>query len=216
MKIERPSTGDDARTYGPPYLADPGGKKNNNAFFLSTNRNKKSVTVNLADPEGQEIIRELANGADVFMENYKVGDLKRYGLNYLSIRRIHPGIVYCSVTGFGQTGPHAHRAGYDAICARRSGLSSDSCRAEGDSSAGLGTALRRGRRQIYAFLIRRARTNRLQSQFYWSRRTLQRLLLSGTQWDSAIMASCRDYLRPVDQDLSLRASLAAVRGTAVP
>src|SRR5882757_4943315 len=91
IKIERPGGGDDARAFGPPYLA--------------ANRNKKSVTVNIAKPEGQAIIRELAKSVDVMMENYKVGDLKRYGLDYESIRAINPGIIYCSVTGFGQTGP---------------------------------------------------------------------------------------------------------------
>ena len=83
IKIERPGTGDDARAFGPPYLVDPEGKENNNnSFYLCANRNKRSVTVNIASPEGQEIIRELAKGVDVFMENYKVGDLKRYGLDY--------------------------------------------------------------------------------------------------------------------------------------
>src|SRR6201984_3635124 len=87
IKIERPGTGDDARAFGPPYLVDPDGKENNNnSFFLCANRNKKSVTVNIASAEGQEIIRELARGCDVFMENYKVGDLKRYGLHYEAIR----------------------------------------------------------------------------------------------------------------------------------
>src|SRR5215467_13520624 len=92
IKIERPGTGDDARAFGPPYLVDPEGKENNNnSFYL------------------------CAKGCDVFMENYKVGDLKRYGLDYESIHAINPNIIYCSVTGFGQTGPYAPRAGYDAI-----------------------------------------------------------------------------------------------------
>src|SRR6201989_2551589 len=83
IKVERPGTGDDARAFGPPYLADPEGKaNNNNSFYLCANRNKKSVTVNIACKEGQEIIRELAKDCDIFMENYKVGDLKRYGLDY--------------------------------------------------------------------------------------------------------------------------------------
>src|SRR5439155_3360142 len=110
IKIERPGGGDDARAFGPPYLKDPEGKaNNNNSFYLCANRNKKSVTVNIASPEGQEIVREIAKGCDVFMENYKVGDLKRYGLDYESIKAINPGIIYCSVTGFGQTGPYAPR-----------------------------------------------------------------------------------------------------------
>ena len=114
IKVERPGGGDDARAFGPPYLKDPEGRENNNnSFYLCANRNKKSVTVNIARPEGQEIIRELARSCDVMMENYKVGDLKRYGLDYEAISKINPGIIYCSVTGFGQTGPYAPRAGYD-------------------------------------------------------------------------------------------------------
>src|SRR3954470_1296254 len=117
IKIERPGGGDDARAFGPPYLRDPEGKaNNNNSFYLCANRNKKSVTVNIASPEGQDIIRELAKTADVMMENYKVGDLKRYGLDYETIKAINPGIIYCSVTGFGQTGlaETGHRAIDDA------------------------------------------------------------------------------------------------------
>src|SRR6187431_1284693 len=125
IKIERPGGGDDARAFGPPYLQDPEGKaNNNNSFYLCANRNKKSVTVNIASPEGQDIIRELAKSCDVMMENYKVGDLKRYRLDYESIKAINPGIIYCSVTGFGQTGPYAPRAGYDAILQAMGGLMS--------------------------------------------------------------------------------------------
>src|SRR2546430_15739114 len=113
IKIERPGGGDDARAFGPPYLVDPDGKeKNNNSFYLCANRNKKSVTVNIASAEGQDIVRELAKSCDVMMENYKVGDLKRYGLDYESIKAINPGIVYCSVTAFGHTWPYAPSAVY--------------------------------------------------------------------------------------------------------
>src|SRR5262252_1642729 len=137
IKIERPGTGDDARAFGPPYLVDPAGKENNNnSFYLCANRNKRSVTVNVASAEGQEIIRQLAAEADVFMENYKVGDLKRYGLDYESIRKINPGIVYCSVTGFGQTGPYATRAGYDAILQAMGGLMSVTGHLDGEPGAG--------------------------------------------------------------------------------
>jgi crotonobetainyl-CoA:carnitine CoA-transferase CaiB-like acyl-CoA transferase len=133
IKIERPGTGDDARAFGPPYLTDPEGKaNNNNSFYLCANRNKKSVTVNIAKPEGQAIIRELAKDVDVFMENYKVGDLKRYGLDYETIKAINPGIIYCSVTGFGQTGPYAPRAGYDAILQAMGGLMSVTGHIDGD------------------------------------------------------------------------------------
>jgi crotonobetainyl-CoA:carnitine CoA-transferase CaiB-like acyl-CoA transferase len=137
IKIERPATGDDARAFGPPYLVDPEGKENNNnSFYLCANRNKKSVTINIAKPEGQEIVRELAKSCDVFMENYKVGDLKRYGLDYESIRSVNPGIIYCSVTGFGQTGPYAPRAGYDAIFQAMGGLMSVTGHIDGEPGAG--------------------------------------------------------------------------------
>jgi len=137
IKIERPGTGDDARAFGQPYLVDPAGKENNNnSFYLCANRNKKSVAVNIAKPEGQAIIRELAKSCDVFMENYKVGDLKRYGLDYESIRAINPGIIYCSVTGFGQSGPYAPRAGYDAIFQAMGGLMSVTGHIDGEPGAG--------------------------------------------------------------------------------
>jgi crotonobetainyl-CoA:carnitine CoA-transferase CaiB-like acyl-CoA transferase len=137
IKIERPGTGDDARAFGPPYLTDPQGKaNNNNSFYLCANRNKKSVTVNIACKEGQDIIRDLAKDCDVFMENYKVGDLKRYGLDYESIRSVNPGIIYCSVTGFGQTGPYAPRAGYDAIFQAMGGLMSVTGHMDGEPGEG--------------------------------------------------------------------------------
>jgi crotonobetainyl-CoA:carnitine CoA-transferase CaiB-like acyl-CoA transferase len=124
IKIERPGKGDDSRTYGPPYLTDPEGRPLDNAFYLSANRGKKSVTVDIASPGGQSIIRELAKTSDVFMENFKVGDLARYGLDYPSIRKLNPGIVYCSVTGFGQSGPYSSRPGYDAVFQAMGGLMS--------------------------------------------------------------------------------------------
>src|SRR6185312_5121236 len=137
IKIERPGAGDDARAFGPPYLVDPDGKaNNNNSFYLCANRGKKSVTVNIAKPEGQAIIRELAKTCDVMMENYKVGDLKRYGLDYDSIKAINPRIVYCSVTGFGQTGPYAPRAGYDAILQAMGGLMSVTGHIDGEPGEG--------------------------------------------------------------------------------
>jgi crotonobetainyl-CoA:carnitine CoA-transferase CaiB-like acyl-CoA transferase len=137
IKIERPGTGDDARAFGPPYLVDPEGKENNNnSFYLCANRNKKSVTVNIATTEGQEIVRELSKSVDVMMENYKVGDLKRYGLDYEAIRAVNPGIIYCSVTGFGQTGPYAPRAGYDAIFQAMGGLMSVTGHIDGEPGAG--------------------------------------------------------------------------------
>ena len=137
IKIERPRGGDDARNFGPPYLVDPDGRENNNnSFYLCANRGKMSVTVDLAKPEGQEIIRELAKSSDIMMENFKVGDLKRYKLDYESIRAINPGIIYCSVTGFGQTGPYAPRAGYDAIFQAMGGLMSVTGHIDGEPGAG--------------------------------------------------------------------------------
>ena len=137
IKIERPGGGDDARAFGPPYLVDPEGKdNNNNSFYLCANRGKKSVTVNIAKPEGQAIVRELAKTSDVMMENYKVGDLKRYNLDYELIKAINPGIVYCSVTGFGQTGPYAPRAGYDAILQAMGGLMSVTGHIDGEPGDG--------------------------------------------------------------------------------
>lgn len=136
IKIERPGTGDDSRAFGPPYLNDPEGSRRDNGFYLCANRNKKSVTVNVAKPEGQAIIRELAKTADVFLENYKVGDLKRYGLDYDAIKAINPRIVYGSVTGFGQTGPYATRAGYDAILQAMGGLMSVTGHLDGEPGEG--------------------------------------------------------------------------------
>ena len=125
IKIERPGRGDDSRTYGPPYLdAAPGQPRQDNSFYLSANRNKQSVTVDISTEKGQQIIRDLAKTADVMMENYKVGDLARYGLDYDSIRAVNPSIIYCSITGFGQSGPYRKRPGYDAIFQAMGGLMS--------------------------------------------------------------------------------------------
>ncbi|MCA8414987.1 MAG: CaiB/BaiF CoA-transferase family protein [Burkholderia multivorans] len=116
IKIERPGAGDDTRHWGPPYLKDAHGADTAEAaYYLAANRNKRSVTVDIATPEGQQIVRELAARSDVVLENYKVGQLKKYGLDYTSLRAVKPDLIYCSVTGFGQTGPYAHRAGYDFI-----------------------------------------------------------------------------------------------------
>ena len=114
IKIERPGTGDDTRTWGPPFLKDgQGADTQEAAYYLGTNRNKRSVTCDIAQAAGQELIRDLVVHCDVFIENFKVGDMARYGLDYESIKAINPRIVYCSVTGFGQYGPYADRAGYD-------------------------------------------------------------------------------------------------------
>jgi crotonobetainyl-CoA:carnitine CoA-transferase CaiB-like acyl-CoA transferase len=125
IKIERPQTGDDTRTWGPPFLKDAQGKDTPEAaYYLGTNRNKRSVTCNIAQPAGQALIRELAAHCDVFVENFKVGDMARYGLDYASLKAINPRLVYCSVTGFGQTGPYADRAGYDYAIQGMGGLMS--------------------------------------------------------------------------------------------
>ena len=125
IKIERPGAGDDTRSWGPPFLHDSNGAETREAaYYLGTNRNKRSVTCDIAQPAGQALIRELALHCDVFVENFKVGDMARYGLDYASLKAINPRIVYCSVTGFGQTGPYAERAGYDYAIQGMGGLMS--------------------------------------------------------------------------------------------
>lgn len=125
IKIERPGGGDDTRAWGPPYAKDAEGNDTSEAaYYLSANRGKRSVTVDISSPEGQALVRELAKNADVVLENYKVGQLKRYGLDYDSLKAIKPDLVYCSVTGFGQNGPYAHRAGYDFLIQGMGGLMS--------------------------------------------------------------------------------------------
>ncbi len=114
IKIERPGSGDDTRGWGPPFLKDAAGHDTAEAaYYLGANRNKRSVTCDIAQPEGQQLIRDLVKHCDVFIENFKVGDMARYGLDYASLSAINPRLVYCSVTGFGQTGPYKDRAGYD-------------------------------------------------------------------------------------------------------
>lgn len=125
IKIERPGNGDDTRAWGPPYAKDAEGRDTGEAaYYLSANRGKRSVTVDIASAEGQDLLRELARHCDVVLENFKVGQLKRYGLDYESLKAIKPDIVYCSITGFGQDGPYAHRAGYDFLIQGMGGLMS--------------------------------------------------------------------------------------------
>ncbi len=125
IKIERPGSGDDTRTWGPPFLKDSDGHDTAEAaYYLGTNRNKRSVTCDIAQPAGQALIRELVAHCDVFVENFKVGDMARYGLDYASLRGLNPRLVYCSVTGFGQTGPYSERAGYDYAVQGMGGLMS--------------------------------------------------------------------------------------------
>ena len=137
LKIERPGSGDDTRSWGPPFLKDKdGAETRESAYFLSVNRGKKSVTLDIAKPEGQRIARELAAKCDVLLENYKVGGLAKYGLAYDDLRRINPHIVYCSITGFGQSGPSAHRPGYDFIFQGMGGLMSITGERDGDPGGG--------------------------------------------------------------------------------
>lgn len=123
IKIERPGGGDEARGYGPPFVVDTDGEPTtDSAFFMACNRNKRSVTVDIAHAEGQEIIRRLAAGSDVLIENFKTGGLSRYGLAYEDLAEVNPRLVYCSVTGYGQTGPLAARPGYDGVFQAMSGF----------------------------------------------------------------------------------------------
>jgi crotonobetainyl-CoA:carnitine CoA-transferase CaiB-like acyl-CoA transferase len=125
IKVERPDSGDDTRGWGPPFLQDAQGHDTREAaYYLGTNRNKKSVTCDIAQPGGQALVRELARHCHVFVENFKVGDMARYGLDYASLRAVNPRLVYCSITGFGQSGPYSERAGYDYAVQGMGGLMS--------------------------------------------------------------------------------------------
>jgi crotonobetainyl-CoA:carnitine CoA-transferase CaiB-like acyl-CoA transferase len=125
IKIERPGTGDDTRAWGPPFLRDAQSHASADAaYYLCANRNKKSVTVDFTTPEGQSIVKQLTAKADVVLENFKVGGLEAYGLDHASLRAINPRLIYCSITGFGQTGPYAARPGYDFIIQAMGGLMS--------------------------------------------------------------------------------------------
>ncbi|MEX2240670.1 MAG: CaiB/BaiF CoA-transferase family protein [Burkholderiales bacterium] len=125
IKIERPKVGDDSRAFGPPWVKDALGRDTkDSAYFTSANRGKKSVTVNLQQPEGQALVRALAAKSDVLLENYKFGDLARYGLGYEDLQKNNPRLIYCSVTGFGQTGPSKERPGYDFMIQGMGGMMS--------------------------------------------------------------------------------------------
>ena len=138
IKIERPGSGDDSRSYGPPFLMDRDGKSTDTAaFYLSCNRGKKSVTVDLATPEGQDIVRRLALQCDVVLENFRTGVLAKYGLDHASLRALNPRLVYCSITGFGQDGPYAARPGYDGIFQAMGGVMSSSGHADEPMKVGI-------------------------------------------------------------------------------
>jgi crotonobetainyl-CoA:carnitine CoA-transferase CaiB-like acyl-CoA transferase len=125
LKVERPRVGDDTRSWGPPYLKDASGADTQEAaYYLAVNRGKRSITVSLDKPEGQQLIRRLAEGCDILVENFKVGTLKRYGLDYTSLKAVNPRLIYCSITGFGQTGPKSELAAYDFAIQAMGGLMS--------------------------------------------------------------------------------------------
>ena len=137
IKVERPGVGDDTRHWGPPYLKDADGKDTGEAaYFLTANRNKQSLTIDFTQPEGQRIVRERAAQCDVVLENFKVGGLAAYGLDYASLKALNPRLIYCSITGFGQDGPYARRAGYDFMVQGLGGLMSLTGRADGEAGAG--------------------------------------------------------------------------------
>ena len=169
IKIEKPGEGDDTRGWGPPFARDPSdGDPGMSAYYLCANRGKKSVTVDMAAPEGQALIRQLAAKSDVLIENFKVGGLAKYGLDYASIKAINPSIVYCSITGFGQTGPYASRAGYDFLVQGMGGLMSVTGEPDGVAGGGpikVGVAISdqiaglNALAGILAALVRRERTN---------------------------------------------------------
>ena len=164
IKIERPGSGDDTRAFGPPYVSGVG----YSAYYGSANRNKKSVTVDISSAEGQQLIAALARVSDVVVENYKVGGAARHGLDYATLSRLNPRLIYCSITGFGQTGPYSSRAGYDTMIQAMGGLMSITGRANAepgsspqkvgvafaDLSAGLYATI-----AILAALVQRYRTN---------------------------------------------------------
>jgi len=142
IKIERPGQGDDTRKWGPPFLENADGSRSDTAaYYLSSNRNKRSLTIDIASEEGQALARKLIAECDVFVENFKVGGLKRYGLDYDSVKAVKRDIVYCSITGFGQTGPYASRAGYDYLAQGMGGIMSLTGEPEGEPiKVGVGIA----------------------------------------------------------------------------
>ena len=137
IKVERPGSGDDTRGWGPPWLRDEtGDHARDSAYFACANRNKRSVAIDIAAPAGADLVRRLAARADVFIENFKVGGLAQYGLDHASLRALNPRLIYCSITGFGQTGPYRERAGYDFLIQGMGGLMSITGRKDGEPGAG--------------------------------------------------------------------------------
>ena len=137
VKVERPVVGDDTRHWGPPFLKNDAGNDSRDAsYFTSCNRNKRSITVDMAHPEGQALLKKMAAEADVVVENFKTGGLAQYGLDYASLKTLNPRLVYCSITGFGQDGPYAERAGYDLMVQAMCGLMSITGHADGEPGGG--------------------------------------------------------------------------------
>lgn len=137
IKVERPIAGDDTRHWGPPFLKDHTGNDTREAsYFTACNRNKRSITIDIAHPEGQALLRQMAQEADVVVENFKVGGLAQYGLDYESLKALNPRLIYCSITGFGQDGPYAERAGYDLMVQAMCGLMSITGHADGQPGGG--------------------------------------------------------------------------------
>ncbi|MGH7933956.1 MAG: CaiB/BaiF CoA transferase family protein [Candidatus Binataceae bacterium] len=137
IKVEKPGAGDDTRGWGPPYAAArDGGTTGESAYFLSANRGKRSITIDFARPEGARLVQSLARKSDVVIENFKVGGLTKHGLDYPSLRPDNPGLVYCSITGFGQTGPYSHKPGYDFMVQGIGGLMSITGEADGRAGGG--------------------------------------------------------------------------------
>ena len=124
IKIEKPGEGDETRLFGPPFLKNPDGSRGDATYFLTTNRNKKSVTVDMGKPQGQALIKRLARRAHIVVENFKTGSLAKYGLDYESLKQENPALIYCSLTGFGHTGPYKDKAGYDYVIQGMGGLMS--------------------------------------------------------------------------------------------
>jgi len=137
IKVEKPGDGDDTRHWGPPFLQDAQGNATEHAtYFTACNRNKRSVTIDMAQPEGQALIRQMALQSDVLVENFKVGGLAKYGLDYESLKALNPRLIYCSITGFGQDGPYAERAGYDLMIQAMTGMMDITGRADGTPGGG--------------------------------------------------------------------------------
>ena len=137
IKIERPEIGDDTRAWGPPFVQDKDGRRTReSAYYMCANRNKQSVAVDITQPEGQQIVRDLAAQCDVLVENFKTGGLAQYGLDYETLSALNPRLVYCSITGFGHSGPYAHRAGYDFLIQGMGGLMSITGKPDGEPGGG--------------------------------------------------------------------------------